>query len=112
MFATDHAPHPLAKKAVSYETAANGIIGLETAVGITYRVMVEEEGMEVSDWARAWWEKPRALFTPAFDLSSLPETQVTVGDEYEVDPDTFLSLSRNCPYRGLRLNVRAELMKG
>ncbi|MBR1920370.1 MAG: amidohydrolase family protein, partial [Kiritimatiellae bacterium] len=42
MFATDHAPHPAAAKARGFAGSANGIIGLETAVAITWAVMVEE----------------------------------------------------------------------
>ena len=58
MFATDHAPHPAAKKALGFGKGANGIIGLETAIPITYAVMVEEEGMPVEKWAEAWWKMP------------------------------------------------------
>ena len=53
MFATDHAPHPAAKKSLGFLKSANGIIGLETAIPITYAVMVEEEGMSVEKWAEA-----------------------------------------------------------
>ena len=103
MFATDHAPHPAAKKALGFLKSANGIIGLETAIPITYAVMVEEEGMSVEDWAKAWYEKPRDLFQGsgvASLLSKIPPTTVVVGDERAVDVGSFASLSRNCPYDG------------
>ena len=98
MFATDHAPHPAARKAVPYDEAANGIIGLETAVAITYRVMVEEEGMDVDAWARAWWDLPRSI------LAAPPPTGATVietGCPRKVSVADFASLSRNCPYDGM-----------
>ena len=103
MFATDHAPHPAAKKLVGYEKAANGIVGLETAIPITYRALVEEEGMDVAKWAEAWWKLPRAVL-PASLAAQLAGrvTRVVVGEERTVDCAAFASRARNCPYQGLR----------
>ena len=105
MFATDHAPHPAAKKSLGFEKSANGIIGLETAIPITYAVMVEEEGMPVDEWAKAWYEKPCDLFRGSGVSPLLPRlssTTVVIGDEKAVDINSFASLSRNCPYNGKR----------
>ena len=103
MFATDHAPHPHATKCRGFLSSANGIIGLETAIAITYSVMVEDEGMTVDDWAEAWWEMPRGLF-PAHmrdALASLGRTSIAVGERRAVSVDGFDSRSRNCPYDGM-----------
>ena len=105
MFATDHAPHPAAKKSLGFAKSANGIIGLETAIPITYAVMVEEEGMAVDDWARAWYEKPCDLLQGGSGvppLQSRPDTTIFVGEERAVDINSFASLSRNCPYNGMK----------
>ena len=104
MFATDHAPHPAAKKCLGFAKSANGIIGLETAIPITYAVMVEEEGMPVEDWARAWWEMPLQIISRhrGSVASKLTETTVAIGEERAVDVGTFASLSRNCPYNGMK----------
>ena len=40
LFATDHAPHPAAKKQGGFRAAANGIVGLETAAAITWQAML------------------------------------------------------------------------
>ena len=111
MFATDHAPHPAAKKSLGFAKSANGIIGLETAIPITYAVMVEEEGMSVEKWAEAWWKMPRDIVSGfRFQVSGskfqgvgckLRDTVVTVGGGRVVDVDAFASLSRNCPYAGM-----------
>ena len=93
--------HPAAAKSLGFAKSANGIVGLETAVPITYGVMVEEEGMPVEDWARAWSELPRAIVAGLGGVT-LPETVLTVGEERTVDVGTFLSLSRNGPYHGLK----------
>ena len=101
MFATDHAPHPAAKKLVGYEKAANGIVGLETAIAVTYRALVEEEGMSVEKWAEAWWKLPREILPSALvaRLDGL-KTRVRAGEERVVDCAKFASRSRNCPYGG------------
>ena len=101
MFATDHAPHAAEKKLVGYEKAANGIIGLETAVAITYHALVEECGMPVEKWAEAWWKLPRAILPDAL-VAQLDgrTTRVVVGEERTVDCARFASRSRNCPYGG------------
>ena len=109
MFATDHAPHPAARKSLGFRASANGIIGLETAVAITYRVMVEEEGMPVDDWAKAWYELPKAIvasFGPAAARRAprLRNTFVDIGVVRKVDVGAFASLSRNCPYAGMEFD--------
>ena len=105
MFATDHAPHPAAKKSLGFAKSANGIIGLETAIPITYAVMVEEEGMPVDDWAKAWYEKPCDLLQGGSGvppLQSRSATTISIGEERAVDVGSFASLSRNCPYHGMK----------
>ena len=108
MFATDHAPHPARTKNLGFAASANGIIGLETAIAITYAVMVEEEGMNVEDWAKAWWDMPRSIISIVHReaLAALPRTTVEIGDEYSVDVASFASLSRNCPYDGMKFRCR------
>ena len=103
MFATDHAPHPADRKSLGFLKSANGIIGLETAIPITYGVMVEEEGMSVEKWAEAWWKLPRDIISSrAARLADLRPTSVVVGEPREVRVDGFASLSRNCPYDGMK----------
>lgn len=101
MFATDHAPHPAEKKNCGYEAAANGIIGLEVAIPITYEVMVVQEGMSVEAWAEAWWKKPLDIINPALLKTPIPKTRLKIGEAREVKVNDFVSLSRNCPYDGL-----------
>ena len=119
MFATDHAPHPVAKKSLGFAKSANGIIGLETAIPITYAVMVEEEGMGVENWARAWYEKPLDIIRigslgtegavasdktarPIVPTMTLKDTKIVIGEPRVVDINSFASLSRNCPYNGMK----------
>ena len=104
MFATDHAPHPAAVKNCGYEKAANGIIGLETAIPITYQVMVEEEGMSVDAWAEAWWKKPLDIL-PRGTVIPRETTVALHAEPRAVDVSAFASLSRNCPYNGMKFRA-------
>ncbi len=49
VLATDHAPHPHQRKAVEFESAAFGILGLETALPLYIRALIEPG---VIDWPR------------------------------------------------------------
>ena len=106
MFATDHAPHPAETKSLGFAASANGIIGLETAIPLTWVTMVEGEGMSPDAWAQAWWKMPRKILSPraAARLDNVRETTVEVGEWRVVEISKFASLSRNCPYAGLESN--------
>ena len=102
LFATDHAPHPAAKKLGGFRVAANGIVGLETAAAVTWEAMVAQEGMSPEDWIARWTAGPAALIgeTPA-----PAETNFTILDlkaNRTVDPSAFRTKSRNQPFAGMR----------
>lgn len=101
ILATDHAPHPAAAKRGGFVGAANGIVGLETAVAITYKVLVEDEGMDVNEWAKRWTEGPARLIGEEPD----GETVIDLQANRTVDPSSFMSLSRNMPYAGLAFSA-------
>ena len=46
--ATDHAPHAIHEKQQEFERAPNGILGLETALGLTMRVLVQQHGISLT----------------------------------------------------------------
>ena len=101
MFATDHAPHPAKTKSCGFAKSANGIIGLECAIPITYKVMVEGEGMSIEDWAALWWKMPREILSRSAaerHEKFSRNTKITIGQKKKVDLSSFKSFSRNCPY--------------
>ncbi len=106
MFATDHAPHPAAKKSLGFAKSANGIIGLEAAIPVTWQVMVEQEGMSPDAWAEAWWKMPRGILSASAlkRLEHVRDTVVEIGELRALDVSSFASLSRNCPYSGFKSN--------
>ncbi len=110
MFATDHAPHPAAKKWLGFKESANGIVGLEAAIPVTWRVMVEEERMKPEAWAKAWYQMPKSILSPRAlkRLAKAPETVIATGVKGLVDVSAFVSKSKNCPYDGFESRCRPE----
>jgi len=110
-FATDHAPHTAESKARGFLAAPNGVIGLETAVGVTYSTMVRHGLMPLRDWVARWTTGPaRLLGQPAPTLAPGAVADVTILDvdnEWSVDPTAFASKSRNTPFDGWLLQGRA-----
>ena len=113
LFATDHAPHTVDTKSQGFLKAPFGVIGLETALGVTWKVMVEEERLSVSDWVARWTLGPAALLgLPAPTLAPGSKADFVIIDPsvpWRVDPGAFRSLSRNTPFAGWTLNARAML---
>ena len=85
-----------AKKAGGFLVAANGIVGLETAVAVTWHVMVEEEGMSPLEWTRRWTVGPAALVKKPLSGRTVIDLQANRA----VDAAAFRSKSRNQPYAG------------
>ena len=100
IFATDHAPHPAAKKMAGFRTSANGIVGLETAAAITWHVMVRQEGMSPADWAARWTTGPAALIHETVDADSF--TVLDLQANRAVDPASFRTKSTNQPFTARR----------
>ena len=66
--------------------------------------MVEEEGMSVDAWAEAWWKMPLGILPKGTVVSG--KTKVALyAEPYAVDVSAFASLSRNCPYDGMRFRA-------
>jgi dihydroorotase len=109
--ATDHAPHSPAEKAVEFNAAPYGIVGLETCVGL---VLTELLHSGVIDWERfvaLLSTNPRRLLRlPAIRIAEGESANLTIIDperQWIVDPERFRSLSRNTPFAGRALRGRA-----
>ena len=118
--ATDHAPHARHDKEHTFDNAAFGMLGLETALSVISDVMV---GSDRLDWAGvaqvmsvrpariaglAGHGRPIAVGEPANLTLVDPSAVVTV------DREASVSLSRNNPWHGRRLtgSVQATLLRG
>jgi dihydroorotase len=115
VIATDHAPHHYDEKEQAFEDAPNGIVGLETALGLSYTELVATGLIDLSELIdRMSCAPARAMGLDArMKLGSLAagyQGDVTLIDpriEWTVDPAAFLSLSRNTPFGGRALRCRA-----
>ena len=56
--ATDHAPHPLEAKECAWDEAANGMVGLESALSVVQAAMVDTGLIGFADVARVLSSKP------------------------------------------------------
>jgi dihydroorotase len=102
--ATDHAPHTVDDKKVEYDQAANGIVGLETAVALCLDRLVEAGLLELPRLVALLSTNPaRVLGLPGGSLAPGSPADLTVldlGRRRQVDPARFESRSRNTPFGG------------
>jgi dihydroorotase len=102
--ATDHAPHALTDKEVELDHAANGIVGLETAVALCLTHLVRERVLDLSTLiARLTAGPARVLGLPGGSLAPGAPGDVTVLDlarEHVIEPARFRSKARNTPFGG------------
>jgi dihydroorotase len=102
--ATDHAPHALADKEVELDHAANGIVGLETAVALCLTHLVRERVLDLPTLIGRLTAGPaRVLGLPGGSLAPGTPGDVTVLDlarEHAIEPARFRSKARNTPFGG------------
>ena len=116
--ATDHAPHHADEKAVEFDRAPFGIIGLETAVSLSLDRLVHRDVLSMSRLVELCAPNPARILGveggtlapgSAADLTILaPDTTV------EIAVDRFRSRARNTPFDGWRLRgaVAATIVGG
>jgi dihydroorotase len=107
MVATDHAPHHYDEKEAAFDDAPNGVVGLETALGLIHTHFVLTGRMDLSTMVERMSVAPARVFNlPGGTLKVGSPGDVTVFDpeaEWVVDPQRFLSKSRNTPFAGWTL---------
>jgi dihydroorotase len=108
---TDHAPHAAQDKELDFPAAPMGIIGLETALPLFLRALLEPR---VLDW-RALIERmssrpAQLLRIPGGTLRVGAPADITLIDpaaEWTIDSRRMLSKSRNTPFDGWHVRGRA-----
>ena len=109
--ATDHAPHSSKEKDVPFDSAANGIIGLETAVSLSLN-LVRDGVLSLTRLVEKMSTNPASILGLESGLRVGQPADITLIDpdvEYEVNADDFQSLSRNTPFDGWQLKGRPVL---
>jgi dihydroorotase len=111
LIATDHAPHHYDEKEREFADAPNGIVGLETALGVIVTNLVEPGLLDYADLVARMSCTPARVFNlPGGSLKRGGIADVTVFDpnaRWKVDASEFLSKGRNSPYDGMSLVGRA-----
>lgn len=109
--ATDHAPHAAEEKA-SFETAPNGVVGLETSLSAGITFLVETGVMTLPELlCRMSAEPARILHVPSGSLKEGGQADLLLFDPQEhwtVDPAHFHGKSCNSALKGMELKGRVQ----
>lgn len=111
VIATDHAPHSIIEKAVEFDQAANGIIGLETAIPLGLK-LVEAGIIDITNLIEKMSKNPARILGLKIGLEIRKTADITIIDpeiSYRINADRFQSLSRNTPFDGWEVKGRAVL---
>ena len=117
IIATDHAPHDITDKQVEYQNACFGIVGLETALPLSLK-LVDEKILSMGDVIKKLTSTPADIFNlKAGNLSLGNEADILIFNpslEYSIDISKFHSKSKNSPFDGWKVKgkVLHTLVKG
>lgn len=109
---TDHAPHAIEEKEVEFIYAPNGIIGLETAWGVTVRRLLKPGLMDLRDVIAKLVDNPRKILN--LEIPGIAEgaeanlTLFNIDEEWTFKESHIHSKSHNSPYIGSQMTGRAE----
>lgn len=110
--ATDHAPHSILEKEVEFSLAANGIIGLETALPLTLQLVRDKVISEEKMFSLLSTRPAAILGVEGGDLAIGKKADITVIDPektFTYSRETILSKSHNSPFLGWEMQGKAVL---
>ncbi len=109
--ASDHAPHSLEEKEMEFEYAPNGIIGLETSVGLAFTELLHKKLLTLEDLITKFSISPRKILNieiPKIQKGNMANLTILDKDVvWTVDKTKFLSKSRNTPFHKKLLTGKA-----
>jgi dihydroorotase len=110
VIATDHAPHSVLEKDLEFDRAANGIIGLQTAVPLAL-ALYRKGFIDVTRLVELLSVNPaRILGVKGGSLEIGTEADITVIDpdqKFVLQEQDIVSKSKNSPFLGVNLQGRA-----
>ena len=114
--ATDHAPHPAEAKAEPFDQAPPGMIGLETALAVSHRALVESGMLEPAQLIACFTSRPAAIAGLGAKGHGGPVTEGGIGNvcvydpaaNWVVDPAMMASKSLNSPFAGDALSGKVR----
>lgn len=108
--ASDHAPHSREEKDLEFLYAPFGIVGLEVALGLYVKALIEPGLIDWTALIQKMTVNPaRILNIEKGTLSIGADADLTLIDpkrSWTVDVEAFYSKSRNCPYHGWQLKAK------
>ncbi len=112
ILATDHAPHTAEEKELEFALAPFGIIGLECALPLYARALVDSGTIDWPAMLAMMTVNPARLCPLPGKGSLAPgsDADVTIIDpkeDWTIDVNQFKSKSRNCPFHGWKVTGRA-----
>ncbi len=110
VIATDHAPHPVETKEDEFIQAPFGIVGLETMLGLCLTHLCPKHLSLEALLERVVFAPRQVLGLPQPSITAGEEANLTIIDpdiDWTVNPEDFLSKSRNTPFAGWNLKGRA-----
>jgi dihydroorotase len=111
VIATDHAPHSFDDKEVEFIAAPFGIVGLETAIGLSISQLVEPKILTLLQNIEKLSTNPRRiLHLPEIKIAEGEKANLTLLDptiEWSVKVQQFKSKSKNSPFDGWKLKGKA-----
>ena len=106
--ATDHAPHGEDEKAVEFDAAPFGVVGLETAASVVHDRLVARGRLSLERFAALFSAGPARVFgLPGGTLAPGSPADATIFDpeaRWKVEPQRFLSKGRSTPFAGWDLS--------
>jgi dihydroorotase len=113
VIACDHAPHVPEDKDVEFDAAAFGVIGLETSLGVALTHLVKPGIITPVQLVEKMSLFPsRILGVKGGQISLGRPADITIIDprqQWRVEPGTFFSKARNCPFENDVLSGRARM---
>ncbi len=116
--ATDHAPHTAEEKSGGFYKAANGIVGFETAFGLSVTELVMKGLLTPYELVERMSLNPaKVLGIDKGDIAIGKVADIVITDPeavWTVDKNKFLSKGRNTPFDGWKLKglVECTIMDG
>lgn len=113
VIATDHAPHTTEEKNCEFDIASSGMIGLETALSLTFTELVEGGALTLKQAVEKLSTAPaKILGLKKGSLKSGYDADVIIVDpenEFTYDVSKSASKSRNTPFNGWKLKGSVEV---
>lgn len=103
VIATDHAPHSFDEKQTDFYNAPFGIVGLETAIGITLTELYQNKILKIDEVIKKFSCNPRKITNRILKIAEGEKANFTFLDlnkKWKVEISKFHSKSKNSPFDG------------